>query len=244
MLQKKYSPFSFAMVPTNVILQWHLHIISLGRKHRFLCALSTPVMFFHTCCLLCLVSWRISWLIPVRDAMPDLWRGHHPGYMTVREAGRCECLRPQKNFSFSAYLFCLIKEKPSGDCPSVSSIVLIPAERTSAKSVTKAFTFLGICPNSFNFFPRIKVIITNYDGSKFYRYSRPKIKSSGVKLKIKDSFSSALLWARLWWPDDVSVLVYITIFLLRVWALIFHYKNTLLKIFSLGLFCRMYFIIW
>lgn len=42
------------------------------------------------------------------------------------------------------------------------------------------------------FFPRIKVIITNYDDSNFYRYSRPKIQSSRVKLKTKYSFSSAL----------------------------------------------------
>lgn len=111
--------------------------------------------------------------------------------------------------------------------------VLIPAEGASAKSAAQAFHLLGINPNSFKFFPRIKIIITNYDDSNFYRYNRPKIKSSGVKInKTKNSFSSALLQARLWWLDDVAMLVYIAVFLLRGWALIPLHKEALLKVFS------------
>lgn len=181
------------MVPTNIILQWHLQNIYLERKHQFLHALSTPVMFFHTCYLLYLVTWRISWLIPKRC---HALNRTSPWIYDCQRSWNVwsECLRPQKNFPFSAYLFCLIKEKPSGDCPSVSLTVLIPAEGTSAKSAIQTFYFLGICPNAFKFFPRIKVIMTNYDDSNFYRYSRPKIRSSGGKLnKIKGSFSSALL---------------------------------------------------
>lgn len=81
----EYPPFSISMVPANIILHWHFQTICLESKHQFLHTLCTPVMFIHTCYLLFRVSWKISWLIPVRDALPDLWTGHHPGYIAVRE---------------------------------------------------------------------------------------------------------------------------------------------------------------
>lgn len=67
-----------------------------------------------------------------------------------------ECLRPQKSFPFSAYLFCLIKEKPSGDCPPVSLTVLIPAVGLLPSLQPKHFTSLGFVQILSNSFPELK----------------------------------------------------------------------------------------